>query len=368
MLDLSQIIKQFKIEGVLHDYAPYGCGHINDTYKVTLIDDCQHKHYIIQRINHNVFKNIDQLMHNIVNVCNHIRGKVIKEGGNPEDVLYVIPSIKNENYVTDNHGNYFRCYNFISGGISIETKPTENDLFISGIGYGKFQNYLRDFTPDALYETIPNFHNTTQRLNNLINAVKNNASSRLIKAKTEVDNYLSRSDYAARIIKLLNNGSIPYRVTHNDTKLNNILIDKASSRAVATIDLDTVMPGSIVYDFGDSIRFGANTGAEDEKDLSLVNFSFNHYKAFCDGFLSQVKDILTPFEIANMAFGAILMTYECGMRFLTDYLEGDKYFKVKHDDHNLIRAKTQIKLVQDMEKQIQLMQDYVYSVCNKESN
>lgn len=362
-LDMKNIINQFNVSGDYLSYEPYGRGHINDTYKVTLKYNNLNVYYIVQRINHNVFRDIDGLMNNIIGVTNHIRGKVLAEGGILDETMYVISTKSSNSHFKDIDGNHYRCYNFISAGISVETKPTIQDLYNSGVGYGRFQNYLNDYPSHTLAETIPLFHNTVDRLAQLNQAISNDVAGRLKDVSDELDGFLTRSHYAPKIVELLNSGEMPFRVTHNDSKLNNILIDTVNNRAVTTIDLDTVMPGSIVYDFGDSIRSGCILGAEDSRDLDTVKFSMKHYRAFCDGFLSQVKNILNHIEIENMALGALLMTYECGIRFLTDYLNGDKYFKTAYNNHNLIRSRTHIALLSQMEEQYDDMHKYVLDIC-----
>lgn len=365
-MNFNLIMEQFNVGGKLLGYELYGYGHINDTYKVTMEDNNKRIYYIVQRINNNIFKDIEGLMQNIVNVTNHIKNKKINDGGDIQDVLYVIPSVKGKNYVELND-NFYRCYNFISKGISIETTATPRQLFISGVGYGRFQNYLSDFPANTLIESIPNFHNTKDRYDKFLIAIHKNTSGRLCNISEEVNFIMSRASYASKIVDLMDNGLIPYRVTHNDTKLNNILIDIVNEKAIAAIDLDTVMPGSILYDFGDSIRSGAKVGAEDEQDLDKIQFSLELFTAFSNGFISEVKNILTIHEVENMAFGAILMTYECGMRFLTDYLDGDIYFKVKRENHNLDRARTQMRLVSQMEKVKNDMDLIIRNICRSNS-
>jgi len=233
-------------------------------------------------------------------------------------------------------------------------------FYQSAYAFGTFQNQLADFDASQLYETIPNFHNTSVRFENFKKAVEADKAGRLKLVKKEVDFVLEREDYCGRIVRLLESGQMPLKVTHNDTKLNNVMIDDATGKAVAVIDLDTVMPGSSCYDFGDSIRFGCNPTAEDEVDLSKVNFRLDLFKTYTEGYLAALKNI-SDTEKQNLAFSAILMTYECGMRFLTDYLEGDTYFRIKRENHNLDRARTQFKLVSDMEKLLEQMNEIVYS-------
>ncbi len=345
METLLKIANNFCIPSEAESAVPYGCGHINDTYLVQL--QCGTK-FILQRVNHNVFPNVPALMANIAGVTSYIAKQTVAAGEELSNTLQVIKTKCGDNYLTDN-GNYYRMYNFITNAISIETTPTPHQLELSGKGFGLFQKLLNGYPAESLSEPIANFHNTEDRLLKLQEAILKNAAGRLSGVAAEVEFFLSRASYASRVISLIKAGSIPLRVTHNDTKLNNVLIDLVRDKAVVVIDLDTVMPGSILYDFGDSIRSGANLGAEDERDLSKVQFSLDLFRGYARGFLGEVAAALTSTEIENMAFGAILMTYECGMRFLTDYLNGDTYFKVHREGHNLDRARTQIKMVQDME-------------------
>lgn len=357
----QRIFQKFFPNGTLTDCIPYGAGHINDTFLVTANDGTQ---YILQRINHHIFRDVEGLMNNIVGVTEFIAKKKLAFGKDPASVLRVI-SAADGKYYTPFEGNYFRLYNFIDKAVSINTVATPHQFYLSGIGFGQFQKYLDGYPAESLTESIPLFHNTRSRFENLRKAVKEDKAGRAKSVQKEIDFFFARESYADRILKLLEEKKIPLRVTHNDTKLNNVLIDLESDKPVAVIDLDTVMPGSILYDFGDSIRSGANTGEEDERDLRKVSFSLELFRSFATGFLGEVKERLTETEKEQMAFGAVLMTFECGMRFLTDHLEGDTYFKIHRENHNLDRARTQIKMVTDMEKYLDEMNAVVYEVCNQ---
>ena len=357
----EQIFQRFFPNAALTECIPYGAGHINDTFLVTTTEGTR---YILQRINHHIFRDVDGLMNNIVGVTEFIAKKKIALGKDPASAMRVIPTIDEKNY-TLFEGNYYRLYNFIDKAVSINTVATPHQFYLSGIGFGQYPKYLDGYPAESLTESIPLFHNTRSRFENLRKAVNEDKVGRAKSVQKEIDFFFARESYADRILKLLEEKKIPLRVTHNDTKLNNVLIDLESDQPVAVIDLDTVMPGSILYDFGDSIRSGANTGEEDERDLSKVSFSLELFRSFATGFLGEVKDRLTETEKEQMAFGAILMTFECGMRFLTDHLEGDVYFKIHRENHNLDRARTQIKMVADMEKCLDDMNAIVYEVCNK---
>lgn len=341
-------IEHFQIKGEIKEVFLYGQGHINDTYLVTTDDGKETRQYICQRVNTSVFKNFRALMENVFKVTEYIRKKA--DGmGIKRATLYFIRTLDGEMFYESEDG-VFRAYKFIDEVECLQRVENPVHFYLSGVGFGRFQKYLDGFPAEELYEVIPNFHNTVDRLRQLKEAVREDKAGRLKDVLKEVDFYLSRESYCSKILDLMQSGEIPVRVTHNDTKLNNVLIDVKKNEPIAVIDLDTIMPGSIVYDFGDSIRFGANIGAEDEPDLSKVGFSMEFFEAYVKGFVGAVGDILTQSEKDNLAFGAILMTYECGMRFLTDYLNGDTYFKIHREGHNLDRTRTQIKMVEDMEK------------------
>lgn len=346
MENFEKIVKNFKINGQLKSAVPYGCGHINATYLVTMQDNTN---YILQKINNNIFKDVDGLMNNIFLITEFIRDNKVVAGLSTERCMLVVKTTGNKNYF-EYDGGFYRVYTFVKDALSIETTPTEAQLELSGKGFGGFQKELDGFDTTRLAETIPNFHNTLDRLEKFEAAVSRNTSSRAKSVQKEIDFFLSRRDYASKIVTMLGNKTMPSRVTHNDTKLNNLLIDTRINEIVAVIDLDTVMKGCILYDFGDSIRSGANLGAEDEPNLDKVGFSIKLFEAFAKGFIGEVKEKLTDAEVEYLAFGAILMTYECGMRFLTDHIDGDVYFKIHRENHNLDRARTQIKMVEDMEK------------------
>lgn len=354
MFSYQKLLAEFSIQNPEY-CARYGNGHINDTYLVKT-PSCK---YILQRINHKIFTDVEGLMRNQELVIKHIEAAMKKDRDYDKRLLLNLIFTKQGKSFLLFEDNYYRLYEFIEGGECLEkiTYPFEFEL--SGRAFGRFQRLLDGFPAKELFDIIPNFHNTLDRLKKFETAISEDRVVRKAACQSIIDEYLARAAYAPRIIRLLENGRIPTRVTHNDTKLNNVMIDLAARKPLAVLDLDTVMAGSIVYDFGDSIRFGANRGAEDERDLSKVGFDMELFKAFTRGFVEETRDILTTAEIDNLAFGAILLTYECGMRFLTDHLNGDTYFKVHRDGHNLDRAKTQLKMVQDMEKVLPEMDEYV---------
>jgi len=336
----NDILQHFEIET---NAESYGNGHINDTYLVTM------PRYILQRINTSIFTNPDELMDNIENVTAFLRRKLIAAGGDADrGTLTVVPAKDGGKYYKVDDNNVFRVYRFIEGTKTIENSKTAEDLYEAGVGFGNFQKLLADFPVDRLYETIRDFHHTPKRIEALREAVREDKAGRAASVKKEIEFALENAGWADSVVKGMEDGRIPVRVTHNDTKINNILFDQESGKAVCVIDLDTVMPGSALYDFGDVLRMGGSSAAEDETDLDKVWFEVSAFEAFARGYLSEMKDALTETEIALLPLSVKLMTYECGIRFLTDYLNGDTYFKIHREHHNLDRARNQFKLVADI--------------------
>ena len=333
--------------------APYGNGHINDTFLVVMKDK---KRYILQRINHSIMKNPEEVMENICAVTDFIRAKTLRNGGDAERcTLSVVRTTSNKSFFKDSIGSFWRVYDFTENTVTKERVSNIKEFRDCAQAFGNLQNQLSDFDASKLHEIIGNFHNTPIRFQNLMNAVKNDPFGRVKDVKPEIDFAIARKDFTYTLENAHNEGKLPLRVTHNDTKLNNILFDKITNEPVCVIDLDTIMPGYSVNDFGDSIRFGANTAAEDETDLSKVSLDLDLYRAYADGFLSGCAGKLTDFEIELLPVGAIMMTLECGIRFLTDYIEGDTYFRINRPSHNLDRCRTQFALVADMEKKFDSM-------------
>ncbi|MDE7321329.1 MAG: aminoglycoside phosphotransferase family protein [Lachnospiraceae bacterium] len=330
---------------------PYGNGHINDTFLLCFqTPENTEKRYILQRMNHSIFKNPPQLMENMVHVTEYLREKIISQGGNPErETLNVLKTKKGADWFQDSSKNYWRVFPFIENTMCLEKVESEKDFYDSAVAFGSFQRMLADYPAETLHETIPDFHNTPCRFQDFQKAVSEGDPARTVLAQKEIAFALDRKQDAPILTDLLSERKLPLRVTHNDTKLNNILFDTDTRKALCIIDLDTVMPGLSLYDFGDSIRFGASTGAEDETELAKVELSLSLFEAFTRGYLEGCKGSLTAKEIEMLPMGAKLMTYECGLRFLTDFLTGDHYFKIHRENHNLDRARTQFKLVADME-------------------
>lgn len=346
--DLEKVFSAFNIESTSE---LYGNGHINNTYLVK-----HPKKYILQKINTAVFKNPERLMENIAAVTDFIKKKIVAAGGNPDrETLTVIRTRDGKNYYEAEDGSCFRVYNFVENAKSYDSIEDPIQFYYAAKAFGRFQQMLSDFPVEVLDETIPNFHNTRSRFGDFQAAVAADKAGRKANVSEEIQFVLDREEYTDVVNNAMKDGSVPVRVTHNDTKLNNVLLDEKTNEGVCVIDLDTVMPGSALYDFGDALRFGSNHGAEDDKNLDNVYCDLNLFEQFTKGFMEEVGSSLTEKEIELLPFSAILMTYECGMRFLGDYLNGDTYFKIHYPDHNLDRARSQFKLVSDMEKKLDEM-------------
>lgn len=356
----QKVCEKFCIDGSFESAVPYGSGHINDTKLITMKTDGGKKYYILQRINHNVFKNPDLLMQNYVGVTTYLSKIISEAGGDPmRETLNVIKTLDGNDYYLAPDGEYWRLLVFVDDSVSYDKVERPEQFYDSAVAFGNFQYMLKDYPADTLCETIPNFHNTPDRVRLFREALAKDVCGRAKDVGSEIDFVLSRCDFAETLEKARREGRLPLRVTHNDTKLNNILFDKETGKALCIVDLDTIMPGYSVNDFGDSIRFGATTALEDETDLSKVNFDISLYELYVKGFIEGTKGGLTECEMELLPIGAIMMTYECGTRFLTDYLSGDTYFKISRPDHNLDRARNQFKLVSDMEKRLPEMREIV---------
>jgi Ser/Thr protein kinase RdoA (MazF antagonist) len=348
MEKLINVMQQFKIEGNVVSVTPYGNGHINVTY-LAVTDK---KRYILQKINNSLFTDVDKLMNNIYLVTEHLKKKAPNK-----TVLTLVKTVDNHPYLTYN-GQFYRVYDFIEESVCLQIPRNTNEFYQSAVSFGEFASMLADFDATQLHEILPNFHNTELRFKAFLDALNNNISGRAHMAMPEIEFALARKDMTSKIVSLIESKEMPLKVTHNDTKLNNVLLHEETLEGLAVIDLDTVMPGSICYDFGDSIRFGCNSSYEDEEDLSKVYFKMDMFEAYVKGYLSTMKNI-TEVEKNHLVDGAIMMTYECGIRFLSDFLNGDTYFKVHKPNHNLFRCRTQFKLVGEMERQRDLMQEIV---------
>ena len=340
-----------------------GCdsGHINDTIHVNIeTDDGRNFEYVLQKINKNVFKRPDLLMENYVGVTEFLHKKIEQAGGDTDrETLNVIKTRDGKSYYLDGEGEYYRLTKFVTDSMSYDKVERPEQFYESAVAFGNFQYQLKDYPADTLHETIVNFHNTPDRFRQLTEAIETDKCNRLGEVIEEVEFCRKREAFTHTLENARAEGKLPLKVTHNDTKLNNILFDKNTGAPLCVVDLDTIMPGYSVNDFGDSIRFGATTALEDEADLSKVNFDINLYELYVKGFIEGAKGGLTESELEMLPIGAIMMTLECGMRFLTDYLSGDTYFKILREKHNLDRARNQFKLVADMEQQLDKMREIV---------
>ena len=353
---VNEALNAFSHIGKTNDILPYGNGHINDTFLICT----DKKRYILQRINDNVFRKPYEVMENIDKVTSHIRNKATKD---PERAtLSVVKTNSGELLFKDSKGLYWRVYDFLEGTISRDQVENTNDFYVCAKAFGSFQRNLADFPAEKLFESIKDFHNTPKRFENLVQAVEKDAVGRAALVKNEIDFAFARKEFCNILENARLDGTLPLRVTHNDTKLNNILFDANDGHAVAVVDLDTVMPGYSVNDFGDSIRFGANTAVEDETNLAKISLDLELFTVFVKGFIEGCEGKLTDAEISLLPIGAMMMTLECGMRFLTDYLEGDVYFKIHRDGHNLDRARNQFALLADMEQKREKMDTIIRDI------
>ena len=348
---LQEVLAAFDFGAPVVGALRYGQGHINDTFVVhTQPEDASCRRFILQRMSAAAFKRPDQLMENIMGVTEYLGREIESRGGDRErEALRVIRPRNGEPYYTDSANGAWRVYPFVEDTICYQTAETPALFAASGRAFGHFQRLLQGYPAQTLHETIPHFHDTEDRLAKLKAALTADKLGRAAECRPELDFVLAREADCSVALQALRDGVLPLRVTHNDTKLNNVLMDRDSGEGLCIIDLDTVMPGLSINDFGDSIRFGANHSAEDEKDLSKVNLDVSLFEAYTQAFLEGAGGTLTAAEIDHLPWGAKLMTFECGIRFLTDYLEGDVYFHTTRDGQNLDRCRTQFKLVSDME-------------------
>ena len=356
----KEVIENFQFEGEYTEGIPYGSGHINDTFRVTFQHKGETKRYILQRMNNQIFLNPEELMENVVGVTSWLRKKIVENGGEPErETLNLVPAKDGKAFYKDSEGEYWRVYLFIEGAKTYDLVENQEDFYQSAVAFGRFQGLLADYPAETLHETIQDFHNTVKRLDTFKKAVEADGCGRAAQVQEEIQFVLDREALAHKLCDMQAEGKLPLRVTHNDTKLNNIMIDDETRKAICVIDLETVRPGlALTYIFY-FLRFGASTGAEDEPDLSKVSCSMELFELYTKGFVEGCKGSLTEEELDMLPVGAMTMTYECGMRFLTDYLEGDHYFKIHREGHNLDRCRTQFKLVKDMEEKWNQMNEIV---------
>jgi hypothetical protein len=364
--EIIQLIRDFNIDGKYVGHTTFTNGLINTTERVTIEKDGKIKEYILQKINQNVFKSPEDVMENIANVTNFIRNKLKSKGERTSRRVMKFYTTRDGKYYTiDNNGDYWRLCKYINKSVAYDTTEDLRVLEETGKAFGQFQTMLSDYPVEDLNIIIPHFHNTLDRYRQLEEAVANDSVGRVDYVKEEIEEYLRLKKGATKLYRMQKEGKLQLRVTHNDTKCNNVLFDKDTGEYLCAIDLDTIMPGLACYDFGDAVRFAANTCAEDEVDISKVKLDIDKYDALAKGFVSTAGASLTQLEKDTLALGAITMTVECGSRFLADYLNGDVYFKTKYSQHNLDRARCQLALAQDMIANYSLMKDIVNKYSNQ---
>ncbi len=361
---ILEVCRRFEIQGEYRSFEIINSGHINSTYLVRYYRDGEEKRYILQRINTYVFQDPIGVMDNISSVTEFIRAKIKeKQATAKRNVLHYSSTADGQYYTCMEDGGFWRCYRYIDESVCFEHAEDLRVVEESGVAFGEFQLYLADYPVEKLNIVIPHFHNTVRRYQAFRDAIEENAMGRKKEVLADIDGYMALEELATKPYKLQKAGVLPLRVTHNDTKTSNILFDKGTLRHLSVIDLDTVMPGLVAFDFGDAIRVAASSAEEDERELDKVSLDLERYEAFTRGFVTTLKEEMTEEEKKTLALGAIAMTTECGMRFLTDYLNGDKYFRVHYPEHNLVRARCQLKLAQDMAGKLDQMQAIVDKYC-----
>lgn len=358
---LQAVIRMFSIRGVCREASPYGNGHINDTYLVRMAENNAVRLFILQRINHNIFHNPPLLMDNILRVTSHLRGKLAgRPGGNPErEALTVIPARDGSPFFKDEQSNFWRMYIFIADACTFDVCMTPEQAYETASAFGRFQALLADLTGGRLHETIPRFHHTPSRYQTLEEAIAADRHKRSGAAAREIDFCMQRKGLASTLTDLLEAGRLPERISHNDAKINNVMMDGGNGHGICVIDLDTVMSSCALYDFGDMVRTAARTMDEDERDLDKVSLNIDMFEALVRGYLESAHAFLTPIEVDNMVVAGKVITFTIGIRFLTDHLAGDGYFKIHRPDHNLDQARVQFKLLASIEQSEETMLNIV---------
>ena len=363
---LSQVCQAFRIPGEMVEYRALTSGNINSTYYVMCQDGQEKKDYLVQCVNAYVFKNPERVMHNIELVTEHIRRKNAIHGITGRRTrLHFHHTAEGRNYYVLNEGAFWRLSNFIADSASFDVADDPKVLMMAGKAFGQFARQLADFDASQLFETIPHFHDTRKRLETFFAHVEEDPLGRCAEVQEEIAVIRGAFDFGCRLNEMVDSGALPLRVTHNDTKTNNVLFDKDTLEPLVVIDLDTVMPGLAAHDFGDTIRFAANTAAEDEADLTKVSLDLELFRAFAQGYIGAAGDLLTDAEKDSMALGAATITLEQASRFLDDYITGDKYFKTKYPGHNLVRTRCQLALFTDMMNKFERMNAIVHEIANK---
>lgn len=359
--DLGEVSTLFDMRADFVEGAPYGSGHINDTFCAIYDQAGSPIRYILQRINTRVFKTPAALMENISRVTDHALKRLLEED-HPEArrrTLTCIPAVDGKAYAVDSHGNHWRVYPFIERARGYDEIENNEQAFQAAKAFGNFQKLAADLGGARLHETIPDFHNTPKRMLALRSAIELDSENRAVGVRQQIEFALARAADCSRVTDLIHSGEIPERVTHNDTKLNNVLLDEATAEGVCVIDLDTTMPGSALYDFGDMVRTATPTTREDDVDLTKLDVRLDRFEALVGGYLGAARGFLNEAEVHHLAFAGKLLTLECGIRFLTDYLQGDVYFKTRHPDHNLDRCRNQFAFVTAIEAKLSQMEKIV---------
>ena len=349
--EILELASLFQLDGAVTSAEPFGNGNVNDTFLVTT--DCSHR-YTLQRINHDVFKDPIALMKNFARVTNHLTRKH-SDGLTPLRSLVLVPSKDGSSYITGEHGNYWRATEYVAGGLSLDVPESRQHAYEAARAFGDFQYQMSDLPGDPLIETIPDFHNTEFRYQAFVHAVDQDACGRA----AEVADLITFAKENEHLAELIRYSDFPTRTVHNDTKLNNVLLHKETGKGICVVDLDTVMPGCALHDFADLVRTAASSSEEDEADVSKIHFLPERFSALVDGYLAGVRDMLEPSEIERLAVSPQVITYELSLRFLTDYLQGDTYFKVKRAGHNFERARAQFQLLRSMQEHAKVMEDTV---------
>ena len=349
--DIKHVLKQFCFQGKFQDAEELTSGNINNTFRLRyLLPDGSSRSYVLQQINTYVFKKPEEVMSNVHRVTEHVE-KALKTAGEDvsRHVLRLISTKSGAYMYRDNENRCWRAYDYISGAIAYDRPEKPEHFMECGRAFGNFQKMLFDFPAEELYETIPDFHNTKKRFYDFVAAVARDQAGHVRFLEKEIDFFFDRRKMMSQAVDMIERGELPLRVTHNDTKMNNVMLDSKTGEGLCVIDLDTVMAGSVIYDYGDAVRFGASTAAEDEPDTSKIHLDMDLFRAFTRGFISEVQGSLTESELRMLPLGIKVMTCELAMRFFTDYIDGDLYFKVRSPEHNLIRAHAQMKLLEDIE-------------------
>ena len=347
---IKHVLPAFRLDGTYRQVQELHSGNINGTYHLEYDHEDGVCHYVLQRVNAYVFKHPDVVNENIRRVTSHVYQSLQRDGIDPDRrVLELIPTAKDELIHRDREGEYWRVYRFIEDATAYDAVEKDEHFYEAGRAFGEFQRRLIDFPAEQLVDTIPFFHHTPRRFCTFVESLTEDKVGRADAVEAEIDFLFGRRKMMGEIVKLLRQGMLPLRVTHNDTKINNVMIDNATDKALCVIDLDTVMTGSALYDFGDAIRFGASTAKEDEEDLSKIALDMDKFKLFTRGFVEETNGFLTTDELRMLPLGVKVLTCELAMRFLTDYLDGDVYFKVKSPKHNLVRTRAQMRLLEDIE-------------------